>query len=158
MNRIASLFFASLIGGVLAHGPGQVRAQEMPLPASEWRGYCKAYLEAIDSDAQGNDLDVTYCLGITKGLLNGLRIGSQIGALSFGSRLAVRYQLDADEVFKQFQTQDPSRLLGICSLPTTPAVDYVRTVLAHLERNPKDLQRAIGEVFFEGLQQAYPCN
>ena len=158
MNRIVSAFAASLLGGVLVAGPGSVQAQEMSPPASEWRGYCKAYLEAIDRDAQGNDLDITYCLGVTKGLLNGLRIGSQIGALSFGSRLAIRYQLDADEVFKLFQTQEPSRLLGICSLPTTPAVDYVRTVLAHLERNPKDLQRPIGEVFFEGLQQAYPCN
>jgi hypothetical protein len=158
MNRTASAFAASLLAIGLAHAPGQVQAQEMSPPASEWRGYCKAYLEAIDTDAQGNDLDITYCLGVTKGLLNGLRIGSQIGALSFGSRLAIRYEIDADEVFKLFQTQDPARLLGICALPTTPAVDYVRTVLAHLERNPKDLQRPIGEVFFEGLSQAYPCN
>jgi hypothetical protein len=158
MNRIALAFAASLMGGVLLAGPDVVQAQEMSPSASEWRGYCKAYLEAVDRDAQGNDLDITYCLGVTKGLLNGLRIGSQIGALSFGSRLAIRYELDPDEVFKLFQTQEPSRLLGICSLPTTPAVDYVRTVLAHLERSPKDLQRPIGEVFFESLQQAYPCN
>ncbi len=158
MNRTASALAASLLAGFIVNAPGRVLAQEMSPPASEWRGYCRAYLDAIDRDAQGNDLDITYCLGVTKGLLNGLRIGSQIGALSFGSRLAIRYELDADEVFKLFQTQDPARLLGICSLPTTPAADYVRTVLAHLERNPKDLQRPIGEVFFEGLQQAYPCN
>ena len=158
MNRIASAFAASLLAGTLVGVPRPVHAQEMSPLASEWRGYCKAYLEAVDRDAQGNDLDITYCLGVTKGLLTGLRIGGQIGALSFGSRLAIRYELDADEVFKLFQTQDPARLLGICSLPTTPAVDYVRTVLAHLERNPKDLPRPIGEVFFEGLQQAYPCN
>lgn len=158
MNRFASAFVASLLAGFLLLVPDRVQAQEMSPLASEWRGYCKAYLEAIDRDAQGNDLDITYCLGVTKGLLNGLRIGSQIGALSFGSRIAIRYQLNADEVFKLFQTQEPSRLLGICSLPTTPAADYVRTVLAHLQRNPKDLQRPIGEVFFEGLSQAYPCN
>jgi len=158
MNRIASAFAASLLAGTLVAGSGSAGAQETSPPSSEWRGYCQAYLEAIDTDAQGNDLDITYCLGVTKGLLNGLRIGSQIGALSFGSRLAIRYEIDADEVFKLFQSQDPARLLGICALPTTPAVDYVRTVLAHLERNPKDLQRPIGEVFFEGLSQAYPCN
>ena len=73
---------------------------------------------------------------MTKGLLNGLRIGSQIGALSFGSRLAIRYKLDPDEVFKLFQTQDPSRLLGICSPAARAAADYVRAVLAHLEKNP----------------------
>lgn len=158
MNRIASAFAASLLAGTLVHAPGRAQAQEVSLPASEWRGYCNAYLEAIDSDAPGNDLDITYCLGVTKGLLTGLRIGGQIGALSFGSRLAIRYQLDADEVFKLFQTQEPSRLLGICSPASTPVAEYVRTVLTHLERNPKDLQRPIGEVFFDGLSQAYPCN
>ncbi len=158
MNRVASAFAANLLAVALIAGAGTARAQEMSPPASEWRGYCQAYLAALDRDVQGNDLDITYCLGVTKGLLNGLRIGSQIGALSFGSRLAIRYELDADEVFKLFQTQEPARLLGVCSPASTPAAEYVRTVLTHLERNPKDLQRPIGEVFFEGLSQAYPCN
>jgi hypothetical protein len=157
-NRTATAWAAGLLAGVLAGWPAPVPAEEMSPPASEWRSYCQAYLKALEGDAQGNnDLDVTYCLGMTKGLLNGLRIGSQIGALSFGSRLAIHYKLDADEVFKLFQTQDPSRLIDVCSPASTPAGDYVRVVLAHLERNPKDLQRPIGEVFFEALQQAYPC-
>jgi hypothetical protein len=137
--------------------PGTTSAQDISPPASEWRSYCQAYVKALDGDTAASDLDVTYCLGVTKGLLNGLRIGSQIGALSFGSRLAVKYQLDPDEVFKQFQEQDPSRLLGICSPPTVNAADYVRALLAHLDRNPKDLPRPIGEVFYEGLAAAYPC-
>ena len=35
--------------------------------------------------------------------------------------------------------------------------DHVKAVLAYLEKNPDDLKRPIGEVFFEGLQAAYPC-
>jgi hypothetical protein len=30
--------------------------------------------------------------------------------------------------------------------------------MTHLEQNPKDMQRPIGEVFFEGLQKAWPCD
>lgn len=138
--------------------PVSAVAQEMSPPASEWRSYCQAYLKALEGDAAGSDLEVTYCLGVTKGLLNGLRVGSQIGALSFASRVAVQYQLDPNEVFQLFQTQEPSRLLGICSPASNAAPDYVRAVLAHLEKNPDSLRRPIAEAFFEGLQAAYPCN
>lgn len=135
-----------------------VAAADVSPPASEWRSYCQAYIKALDGDTTASDLDVTYCLGVTKGLLTGLRIGSQIGALSFGSRLAIRYELDRDEVFQLFQAQDPGRLLGICSPPVATTPDYVRAVLGHLEKNPDTLKRPISEVFFEALQASYPCD
>jgi hypothetical protein len=134
------------------------QADDTSPPASEWRSYCQTYIKAVDGDATASDLDVTYCLGVTKGLLNGLRIGSQLGALSFGSRLAVQYKLDPDEVFKAFQAQDPARLLGVCAPPTHTTPDYVRTVLRHIEKNPEAAKRPIAEVFYEALQTAYPCN
>jgi len=134
-----------------------VRADDLSPPASEWRSYCQTYLKAIDGDKTASDLDVTYCLGVTKGLLNGMRIGAQLGALSFGSRLAVHYKLDADEVFKLFQTQDPSRLLDLCPPATQTTPDYVRTVLAHLEKHPGDAKRPMAEVFYDALQGAYSC-
>lgn len=133
-------------------------ADEVHPPISEWRGYCAAYVKALEGDKGVSDLDVTYCLGVTKGLLNGLRIGSQIGALSFGSQVVIKYALDPDEVFKLFQTQDPSRVLGVCSPPSLPTPDYVRAVLAHLEKNPDDLKRPTAEVFYEALQATYPCD
>jgi hypothetical protein len=133
-------------------------AQDLSPPASEWRSYCQTYLKALDGDTTASDLDVTYCLGVTKGLLNGMRVGSQIGALSFASRVAVQYKLDPDEVFQLFQTQEPSRLLGICSPAASAAPDYVRAVLTHLEKNPDNLQRPIAEVFYEGLQASFPCD
>ena len=147
-----------LLAVFVAAAPARAASQDVSPPASEWRGYCSAYVAALDGKSEVSDLDVTYCLGMTKGLLNGLRIGAQIGALSFGSRVAVRYKLDPDEVFKLFQQQDPGHILGICSPATLNAADYVRAVLAHLEKNPADLQRPIGEVFFEGLQATWPCN
>ena len=94
--------------------------------------------------------------GIGSFILDG--VGSQIGALSFASRVAVQYKLDPDELFQLFQTQDPSRLLGICSPAASAAPDYVRAVLAHLEKNPGNLQRPIAEVFYESLQASFPCD
>jgi hypothetical protein len=157
MHRHQVAALASLLAVVAAMLPGGALADDTSPPASEWRGYCQVYLQALDGTAKGNDLDITYCLGITKGLLSGMRVGSQIGALSFGSKLAVKYQLDADEVFKEFQRVDPAQLMGICAPVQTPASDYVRAIMSHLERNPDDAQRPIGEVFFEGLQKNWPC-
>ncbi len=147
----------ALIATLALLAPLLTGAQDISPPASEWRSYCQTYLRALEGDTTAGDLDVTYCLGVTKGLLTGMRIGSQIGALSFGSRIAIEYELDADEVFKLFQVQEPGRLLGICGPPEASAADYVRAVLAHLDQHPDDVQRPIGEVFFEGLQARYPC-
>jgi hypothetical protein len=158
MNRSVGWMGRVLVGALALVTGAAATAQDKPQAASEWRGYCQVYLKALDGDAATSDLDVTYCLGITQGLLNGLRVGSQVGALSFGSLIAVRYQLDPDEVFKLFQTQSQQRLLGVCSPASASTADYVRGVVAHLDRNPDDLQRPIGEVFFEGLQATYPCD
>jgi hypothetical protein len=157
MNRRNHPLVALMLAGAVCVAPPAATADDVSPPASEWHSYCSAYLKAVDGSAEASDLDVTYCLGITKGLLNGLRIGAQIGALSFGSRLAVRHDLDPDEVFKLFQQQDLSQLLGICSPASQNAAEYVRAVLAHLEKNPGDQKRPIGEVFYEGLEAAYPC-
>lgn len=149
--------WSSLLGAVALAASAPAAAQETAPLASEWKSYCSAYLAAVDGTGEASDLDVTYCLGVTRGLLNGLRIGSQIGALSFGSRLAILHELDPDVVFKQFQQQDPARLLGICSPASLTAPDYVRAVLGYLERNAEALSRPLGEVFFEALEAAYPC-
>jgi len=132
-------------------------ADDISPPAKEWRSYCQSYMKAVAGDADASDLDVTYCLGVTKGLVSGLRVGAQLGALSFGSRLAVQHQLDADAIFKQFQQQDPARLLGVCAPSSATTPDFVRPVLAQLEKNPGDAERPIAEVFYEALSAAFPC-
>lgn len=153
-----SPFHCLLLVVVSLAAASAARADEVHPPASEWRSYCEAYVKALEGDKGVSDLDVTYCLGMTKGLLNGLRIGAQIGALSFGSQIVVKYKLDSDEIFKHFQAQDPARLLGICSPPAVTTPDYVRAVLGHLGKNPDDLKRPIAEVFYEALQAAFPCD
>jgi hypothetical protein len=155
-NRVAVLLLP-LLALALPVISATARAEDISPPASEWRSYCTIYLAAVDGSGEASDLEVTYCIGVTKGLLNGMRVGSQIGALAFGSRLAVAYKLDPDEVFKKFQQQDSAGLLGICSPADATAPDFVRAVLSYLDRNPAALQRPIGEVFFEGLEAAYPC-
>jgi len=151
------LIAAALLMCVSAVPPGS-KADDTSPAAKEWRSYCQAYVKALDGDTSASDLDLTYCLGVTQGLLNGMRVGAQLGALSFGSRLAVKHELAADDVFKTFQEQDPQRLLGICAPPAAPTPVYVRAVLAHLEKNPGDVQRPIAEVFYEALAATFPCN
>lgn len=135
----------------------QVSAQEAEPKASEWRSYCQSYLKELSGEPGASDLDVTYCIGMTQGLLNGMRVGSQLGALSMGSLMAVKYEHDPDEVFKLFEAQSQARLLGICSPPATATREYVRVVLDHLARKPEDEKRPIAEVMYEALQDAFPC-
>lgn len=142
---------------VLALPCSHARAEDVSPPAREWRSYCQSYMKALEGDTEASDLDVTYCLGVTKGLLSGLRVGAQLGALSFGSRVAIQNELDPDEVFRQFQAQDPSRLLGICAPGNASTPDFVRPVLAQLAEKPADAERPIAEVFYEALSAAYPC-
>jgi Rap1a immunity proteins len=149
------ILLVALVALGLHGAPG--RADDVSPPAKEWRSYCQSYMKALEGDTDASDLDVTYCLGVTKGLLSGLRVGAQLGALSFGSRLAVQNELDPDAVFRQFQEQDPSRLLGICPPANATTPEFVRPVLAQLEKNPDDAQRPIAEVFYEALSAAYPC-
>jgi len=91
MNRrpVLSVLAAACVAAATA---SEVTADDVSPSAGEWRSYCSAYLKAVDGSAEASDLDVTYCLGVTKGLLNGMRIGGQIGALSFArvSRSATR--------------------------------------------------------------------
>jgi hypothetical protein len=152
-----ALFGACVAFGTAAGIASTSRAEDISPPAKEWRSYCQSYMKAIDGDTSASDLDVTYCVGVTKGLLTGMRVGSQIGAVSFGSRIAVKKEIDPDEVFKLFQAQDPAHLLGICAPSTATMPDYVRPVLAKLDKNPGDAQRPIAEVFYEAVSAAYPC-
>ncbi|MCK7474120.1 MAG: hypothetical protein MZV49_12670 [Rhodopseudomonas palustris] len=125
----------------------------MSPPASEWRSYCKAYLAAVDGDArEASDLEVTYCLGVTKGLLNGLRIGSQIGALSFGSRLAVAVQARPG---RGVQAVPARRIRRACSASAArrmrPRPICVRAVLGYLDKNPAHAATSDRRGFLRGL-------
>jgi hypothetical protein len=158
MRRKMSIRCAALVAVAAFAVVSTARAEDVSTPASQWRGYCQTYLKAVEGDKTAADLDVTFCLGVTRGLVSGLTVGSQVGALSFGSLLAIRYELDPDEVFKLFQTQKSSKFLGICSPASAQTVDYVRAVLGYLDRNRDALQTPIGVVFVDALQETWPCS
>lgn len=136
---------------------GAAHADDAAPPAREWASYCRGYLRALDGDASASDLDITYCVGVTQGLLNGMRVGAQLGALSMGSRVALKYQLDPDAIFKLFSEQPPGELLGICTPPGAATREHVSAVLEHLDKRPEDLARPISEVMYEVLQARHPC-
>jgi hypothetical protein len=133
-------------------------AEDTAPPAREWASYCRGYMKALEGDATASDLDVTYCVGVTQGLLNGMRVGSQLGALGMGSLIALKYKLDPEEVFKMFSEQPPGRLLGICTPAGIATREHVQSVLEHLDKQPADLQRPISEVLYEVLQAKHPCS
>ena len=153
----ASCLITALATSLMLPAAGAAADNTAPL-AREWASYCRGYMKALGGDASASDLDVTYCVGVTQGLLNGMRVGSQIGALNMGSQLALKYKLDPDEIFKMFTEQPPGRLLGICSPPGVPTREQVQTVLEHLDKRPADLERPISEVLYEVLQAKYPCS
>jgi hypothetical protein len=160
MRAIIPAFASCLItaqASLLMLPAGNAVAESTVPLAREWASYCRGYMKALEGDATASDLDVTYCVGVTQGLLNGMQVGSQLGALNMGSQIALKYKLNPDEVFKMFSEQAPGRLLGVCLPAGLPTREQVRVVLEHIEKQPADLERPISEVLYEVLQAKYPC-
>ena len=133
------------------------RADVTPPTGADWQSHCKGYLRALEGDPKADDFDVTYCIGATQGMLNGLRIGSQLGALSLGSTLAVTFALDPREVFAVFESRTPEDLLQICAPADASVADYVLVIDAYLDEHPDKAANPLAEVFFEALQAQWPC-
>jgi hypothetical protein len=125
--------------------------------AAEWRRNCDAYMRAIEGAAT-SDMEVSWCVGVTSGLLSGLRLGSQLGALNMASRMTVSYQLASKDVFEMFQEQTPESLLQICVPKTIRLRDYIATAHAYVAATAGAAERAMNEVFFESLQAKYACD
>lgn len=130
------------------------RADE-PL-ASEWQADCRPYL-AVLAGQEGSDLDITYCTGLTRGILAGLGTGAGIGAVSMASALTVIAGLPEDEVRKIIDSMDRRDLLGICAPGDLPVADVVQTVSDYLDGNPDSGGLPVTAAFFEALQTRYPC-
>ena len=124
--------------------------------AGEWLADCRVYL-AVLAGEDGSDLDITYCTGLTRGILAGLGTGAGIGAVSMASALTVLAGLPESEVRKVIESMDRSDLLGICAPGDLPTSDLVQTVAAYLEQRPEALGLPVTGAFFEALQARYPC-
>ncbi len=147
MRRLSVLLLCTL-----AWLPGQAAE---PL-AGEWLADCRAYLAVLEGH-DGSDLDITYCTGLTRGILAGLGTGAGIGAVSMASALTVLAGLPESEVRKVIEGMDRSDLLGICAPGDLPTSELVQTVAAYLAERPEALELPVTGAFFEALQARYPC-
>jgi len=134
--------------------PGQGGAHEPT--AGEWLADCRPYLAVLEG-ADGSDLDIMYCTGLTVGILAGLGTGARIGAVSMASALTVLAGLDEDEVLGVFRSLSRDDLLGFCLPADRPVSEILTTVAAHLEAGPERASLPVTAVFFEALQANYPC-
>lgn len=124
--------------------------------AGEWLADCRAYL-AVLAGEDGSDLDITYCTGLTRGILAGMGTGAGIGAVSMASALTVLADLPESEVRKVIEGMDRHHLLGICAPADLPVADVVQAVAAHLGDHAGSLELPVTAAFFEALQARYPC-
>jgi hypothetical protein len=152
--RLSSLLAACLLVGItLRPEPG--RAAETT--AAGWYHDCQAYIGLLRGTSDGDDLEITYCMGQTLGIIEGLRTGSRIGALSMASLMAVLLGLDREQVFDVFKDATTEDLLGYCAPPEQPGSSYIEVVADYLDRNPASLEVSATAAFFEALREAYPC-
>jgi hypothetical protein len=152
--RLPSLLAACLLAGVTLR-PDPARAAETT--AAVWYHDCQAYIGLLRGTSDGDDLEITYCMGQTLGIIEGLRTGSRIGALSMASLMAVLLGLDREQVFDVFKDATTEDLLGYCVPPDQPGSSYIEVVADYLDRNPASLEVSATAAFFEALREAYPC-
>ncbi|MGD9342086.1 MAG: hypothetical protein PVG76_14190, partial [Chromatiales bacterium] len=89
-------------------------AEQAVRSAGEWRQDCDAFIAALTGGEPGDDLDITYCVGQTEGIVAGLSTGSRIGAVGMASKLTLAYGLDRQQVYELFEQTSSQDLLGIC--------------------------------------------
>lgn len=142
----AILLACGLAAPAVARGP----------TAGEWLSDCSPYLAFLEG-ADGDDLDITYCTGLTLGILSGLDTGAQIGAVSMASALTIMAELEEQEVLGVFRQLGTEGLLRYCLRPDVPISEIVTGVAAHLRATPDQAGLPATAVFFEALQAAYPC-
>jgi hypothetical protein len=125
--------------------------------AADWQADCAAYIAILSGTGGGDDLDITYCLGQTLGIVAGFETGSRIGALSMASLLTVLLGLDGEKVFELFGETTDEELLGYCEEEETSGSRYIMILADYLERFPDKRELPVAAVFFEALQDAFPC-
>ncbi|MGB5623919.1 MAG: Rap1a/Tai family immunity protein [Gammaproteobacteria bacterium] len=135
--------------------PPTVRAEIAT--AADWQTDCAAYIAILSGTGGGDDLDITYCLGQTLGIVAGFETGSRIGALSMASLLTVLLGLDGEKVFELFGQTSEEELLGYCIEDEPSGSRYIMILSDYLGRYPDKRELPVAAVFFEALQDAYPC-
>jgi len=125
--------------------------------AQAWEEGCAVFLQVMRGQADGSDAELSYCVGQTEGIVEAMKTGSQIGAVAFGGLLAVEAGMNKQAVFELFKRTDPNRLLGICRPTDSPTSAVIEAVHTHLERNPAKRALPVTAVFYDALQEKFPC-
>jgi len=125
--------------------------------AAGWQADCAAYIAILSGTGGGDDLDITYCLGQTLGIVAGFETGSRIGALSMASLMTVLLNLDEDKVFELFEKTDTEALMGYCVTEEPSGSRYIMILSDYLNRHPDKSALPVTAVFFEALLEAFPC-
>ena len=132
-------------------------AEAAETTAAVWYDDCRSYIGILRGTSDGDDLEVTYCMGQTLGIIEGLRTGSRIGALSMASIMSVLLGLDSEQVFEVFKEASTEDLLGYCVPPEQSGSSHILIVADYLDRNPASLEVSATAAFFEALREAFPC-
>ena len=149
------LLILILVSGIFLYR--SVAAEQAVRSAGDWRQDCDAFISALSGGEPGDDLDITYCVGQTEGIVAGLSTGSRIGAVGMASKLTLAYGLDRQQVYELFEKTSSQDLLGICLPDDLRTGAQVLAVAEFLEANPDTLELPVTAVFFQALQARFPC-
>lgn len=129
-----------------------------PATAGEWYADCEAYIAVLSGTGDADDLELTYCMGQTIGIVSGLETGTRIGAVSMASLLTVLLGLDGNRVLELLSDTSDEELLRYCVPDELGSSQTITVVADFLGQNPQKTDLPVTAVFFEALQDAYPCN
>ena len=128
-----------------------------PATAGEWYADCEAYIAVLSGTGDADDLELTYCMGQTIGLVSGLETGTRIGAVSMASMLTVLLGLDGDKVLQLLGETSDEELLRYCAPDDLSTSQAITLVADFLGQHPDKTDLPVTAVFFEALQDRYPC-
>ncbi len=149
------LLILILVSGIFLYR--SVAAEQAVRSAGDWRQDCDAFISALSGGEPGDDLDITYCVGQTEGIVAGLSTGSRIGAVGMALKAALAYGLDRQRVYELFEKAGSQDLLGICLPDDLRTGAQVLAVAEFLEANPDTRELPVTAVFFQALQARFPC-
>jgi hypothetical protein len=131
--------------------------EENLMTAGGWRKDCDGYLQVLAGNPVGDDLDITYCVGVTMGVLEGLETGSRIGAVSMASAMTVLLGLDGQRVFQLFETMGREELLAYCPPEDAGTRAHIEAIAGYIDERPEKSGLPVTAVFFEAMQSVWPC-
>lgn len=153
-NALAAALLTSALAALPAPGAAQAAGGNT---AQEWYEACTVFMNVLTGSGQGSDAEISYCVGQTEGVVNALRTGAQIGAISFAGILTVEAGMNEKAVFELFKRTDPNRLLNICMPPGTQTATQIEAIYRYYEKRTDKAGLPVTALFYDALQERFPC-